>query len=275
MIAFRTGLVIQTESNKEFNLPETHSISCLKVPFTIDSKKEYLYSIEEGISVYTLNPLNKIKSIEYKKPIKEICAGSKFIYILNDDSLTFYSKKGFSIISNDFRNSNIQIFDKQLVGVQNKNELSVYDGNSRRVSVFRCQCSFSSRDILLIGFVTSLKAYVKSNFAFEVIMPAYITAIVTDNLFSRIYCATQDNNIYCYNLNGTPLTILEYHLKPVTKLRLSFCGKFLYSSDGTRICVWSILYNIVLGYIDIEEGIENFETTLVDDFNYNLNDTLI
>ena len=275
MISFRTGLIIQTESNKEFNLPETHSISCLKTMFTIDPKKEYLYTAEQGISVYTLNPLNQIKSVDYKKEIKHICAGHKFIYILNDESLVFYSKNGFSLISADFHNSHLQIFDNNRIGVQTKKELVIYDADSRRSSVFRCQCSFSSRDILLIGFITSLKAYVKGSLCFDVTMPAYITAIIVDNMFSKIYCATEDNNIYSYSLSGLPLITLEYHLKPVTKLKLSFCGKFLYSTDGTRLCIWSTQYNIVLGYIDIEEGMEDFDTVLVDDFNYNLSDTIV
>lgn len=275
MVLFRTGLIIQSNSNKDFSLPETHSIMCIPFKFSVDSKKEYMYTIENGITSYTTNPLNKIRSDNYKKEILQICASKNCLYLLNKDSLVFYSKDGFSVISADFKDSTLLLLDKDMIGVQNMKELTVFDTNSKRNAVFRCQCSFSSRDILLIGFVTTLKAYIKETLEFEIIMPAYITSIVVDNLFTKIYCSTQDNNIYCYDLNGLPLSTLEYHQSPVKKLRLSFCGKFLYSADEARICVWSTLHNVVLGYADIAEGIVDFDTILVDDFQYNLENCLV
>lgn len=274
MVGFRNGLILQSNTNKEFNLPETHSISCISSIFTIDPKKEYLYAVDEGIVSYTTNPLNIIKKSDYKKKIKCICASSQCLYILNDDSLVFYSKHGFNVISADFKDSKLQLIDKEMIGVQNMKELIVFDKTFRRNAVFRCQCSYSAKDILLIGFITTLKVYLKEALKFEVIMPAYITCTITDNLFTKIYCATQDNNIYCYDLTGKPLATMEYHTKPVQRLRLSFCGNFLYSSDGNRLCIWNTQHNVVIGYVDIEEGIEDFDTLLIDDFQYNL-DTCI
>lgn len=275
MPPFKTGLVLHSKSKKDLRLAETHQIHCLEHKFAVDPKMQFVYSTEGGISVYTSNPLNPLKRVDYKGKIGDIAAGRDHLYILNDDSLVLYSKNGFNVLSKDFTNCKVKAIGDNLVGIQSRSELTIYNHSFACTNILNCQCSFYSRDILLLGDMNVVKVYVKNNRAFEVSMPSYITCLTTDPLFSRIYCATQDNNIYAFDLGGLPLKTLEYHTKPVQQMKLSFCGQYLYSSDGERLCTWSTVDCVVRGYVDAGADIESFETFLVDDFEYDMDSALV
>jgi len=227
---------------------------------------EFLYSSNDGLSVYTTNPLNQTKKVPYKDSISDLAVSRSHLYILNDSSLVLYSKSGFNILSKPFTDCKVKAIGDSLIGVQSKSELTVYTHSFACLNVFAAQCSFSARDILLLGSMNTVKAYVKDRKAFEVAMPDYITCLAADPLFTRIYCATQDNNIYVLDLNGEKLRVMEYHTRPVTEMRLGFTGECLYTTDGTRLCAWNTESCLVMGFVDVEAGIEGFETFLVDEF---------
>lgn len=84
------------------------------------------------------------------------------------------------------------------IGLQMRNELQTYNSNLIRISISKCQCSFFSRDIMLLGDVKNIKKL-------EFTLPDYITCIKTNQLFARIFCATKDNNVYVIDLNERPL----------------------------------------------------------------------
>lgn len=279
MLPFKTGLVIKSSTKKELRLPETFGVQVVEDRFCTDPRKEFLYSTNDGISVYTSSPLNLVKKLDYKKEILDIIATDTALFLLNDSSLTLYSKTGFNTTSNNFKDSRlILVFSETSMiypGVQTKKELQIYSLDLTRTHIFKCQCSFSCRDILLLGDINMLKVYVKNTKRFEVCMPDYITCILSDPLFAKIYCATQDNNIYVIDLSGRPMETLDYHEDPVRQMRLSLCGRFLYAADKRRVCVWDTRNEIVVGFADVEEGIDQIETILMDDRKYNESSLLI
>lgn len=279
MLPFKTGLIIRSPTKRELSLPETFGVQVIGDRFCTDPRGEYLYSASDGISVYTTAPLNLVKKLDYKKDISDIIAADTALFLLNDSSLTLYSKTGFNVVSSNFKDSKlILVFSessKMCPGVQTKKELQIYDANLTRTHIFKCQCSFSSRDILLLGDINVLKVYVKNAKRFEMAMPDYITCILSDPLFAKIYCATQDNNIYAVDLSGRPMETLDYHEGPVMQMRLSLCGRFLYTADRKRICVWDTRNDIVVGFADVEEGIDQIETIIMDDRSYSDSSLLI
>lgn len=279
MLPFKTGLVIRSPTKKELKLADTSGIQVVGDRFCTDHKKEFLYLVNNGISAYTSSPLNLVKKLDYKKEVSDIVATDTDLFLLNDSSLTLYSKTMFNAISNNFKGSKlVRIFSETStihIGVQTKRELQVYDLNLSRTHIFKCQCSFSSRDILLLGDISILRAYVKGVNRLEIAMPDYINCIVTDPLFAKIYCATQDNNIYVIDLSGRPMETLTYHEDPVVQMKLSLCGQFLYTADRRRLCVWNTRNEVVVGFIDVEEGIDQIELILMDDRNYNESSLLI
>ncbi|ELA41287.1 uncharacterized protein VICG_01660 [Vittaforma corneae ATCC 50505] len=275
MLPFKTGLILHSKSKKDLKLAEAHQIYCFEHHFAIDPSMQFIYSTESGISVYSSNPISLVRRVDYRREIKDMSAGRDHLYILNDDSLVLYSKNGFNVLSKNFTNCTVKAIGDDLIGVQSRSDLAIYNHAFVCKAILNCQCSFYCRDILLLGDMNIVKVYIKGNKAFEVSMPDYITCLITDPLFSRIYCATQDSNIHVFDLNGLPLKTLEYHTKPVRQMKLSFCGQYLYSSDGGRICVWNITDCIARGYVDVEETVESFETLLVDDFEYDMDRTLV
>lgn len=275
MFFFKTGLILNSKTKKSLSLPETFQIHIFQFKFAVDQKFEFIYVNESGIAVYTTNPINFIKKIDYKKEIKSIAVGSEHLYILSDDSLTLYSKTGFNILTKDFKNCTLKNIYNNFIGIQKKSELEIYDNSFTRIDIIKGQCSYSNVDVLLVGDMNVVKVYIRNKKVFEISMPSFVIELVTDPLFSKIYCAAEDNIIYVFDLNGLPLKTMKYHTKTVRKMRLSFCGKFLYSSDDERICVWSTEDLVIKGYCDIEEGIEDFELFLVDDFEYERSNILI
>lgn len=275
MALFKTGLLIRSKSKKEYSLPETSDIKCISPAFALSRKKNFMYTVEDGLNAFTTNPINPIKKIDYKKEVSSICTIDESLCLLNETSLVFYSKGSFNVISSNFKNCSLIPIHDGRVGVQSKGNLTFYDRYGKAEKTLKCQCAFSAKDILLIGDLNMLKAYVKDEFVFEVAFPSYITEIVADPLFSKIYCSTSDNNIYCYSLIGNPITSLEYHNQEVKQLRLSPCGKFLYSSDGFKLCVWNTQFNVVLGYITIDEGIESFDLYIQDEYCFDPNECLL
>lgn len=275
MLPFKNGILLLSKSKKDFKLPETHIIQCFQNTFAIEPKRNFIYIAEMGIAVYSINPINKIKKVEYKKEIEQITAGRNCLYLLNNESLVLYSKNKFNVILGEFTGCGIMPMDSDRVGIQNKAILDIYDGSLTKVESYNCQCSFSSRDILIIGNVSMASVVIKGNKVLDISMPGYITSITTDPLFSKIFCATEDNNIYAFDLNGKPLLTLEYHEKPVKQMKLDFTGEHLYSSDGVRMCVWGVRDGTVRGYIDVEDGIESFEVVLIDEFTYENDSVLI
>lgn len=271
----RTGLILQTVSTKEFKLPETLKIICIQSKFSVDSFSGFIYSIEDGISVYTTNPFNRVKKLDYKNEIKEISSSPSDLCLLNDESLVLYSKDKFNVISKDFKNMTVKHMGNSQIATHNRKELILYNKNLIEIDRMRCQCYFYMRDVFLLGDMNTIKVWIKNVKSLEVSAVDYITSIVADPLFRRIIYATQDNNIYCFDLNGQPLKTMSYHEKPVKEMRISQCGQYLYSSDGTRLCVWSIDDGVVMGFIDVEEGIESFETILMEDREYDIESILI
>jgi len=292
--AFKIGLVLRSKTKKEVKLPETAQVNVLNNIFCIDSKKEYLYQVSDelspGMLVFTVSPLNKIKKIDYKSEILDMTVSRNSLVLLNNTALTIFSKSNFNVFSDDFKNSKLcQIFQLDaldfFVGVQSRRELQIFDCNLKRIEKIKCQCSFSARDVLLIADMNILKVYVASSaqnaasistrMPIEISLPDYITCILTDVLFSKIYCATQDNRIYVIDLSGKPRSSLDYHNLPVLQMKMSFCGKFLYSSDGKRICVWNVKNEVVVGFVDVEEGIDQMDLILTDDREYSPDNLLI
>lgn len=259
MTIFKNGLIIRSNTKKDVKLPATYKIYTIESKFALDSKMEYLYKCtckqsDNVIIASTISPLNEVKNIEYKKEIKDMAIKGNNMFLLNDYSLTLYSKTNFNVFNDSFKDYTLIPFysvdnSNSIIAVQNNQQLQIFDENLIRKGTLKCQCAFSMRDILLIGDMNILKIYLKiymlnvDNFCgrqpnLEFSLPDFIVAITTDILFSKIYCATQDNKIYVIDLNGEKMGTLNYHDLKILKMKLSFCGKYLYSHDSNRICVW-------------------------------------
>lgn len=273
-MVFKNGVLIRSKTKKDLKFADTH-LYAFQNCFAVDQRLEFIYSYDDGIIVHTTNPMNQIKKIEYKYKVRDIAVGKEHIYLLNDTSLVLYSKSGFNVLTKDFKECRVKMIGDGLIGIQGRAELSIYTHAFICQSVFSAQCSFSGHDVLLLGDMNTVRVYIKGKKAFEVAMPGYVTSLVTDALFSKIYGATQDGKIYVLSLNGEELRMMEYHTKAVIEMKISFTGEYLYSSDGERICVWSTESGVVVGFVDVEEGVEGLEIFLVDEFGCDVSRVLI
>lgn len=261
---FRSSLAVHTATSKEVRLVEAQAVYTFPSPFALHPRQDYLYLFNGDIEVYTTTPMNMVDKIPYRKSIRDMLLTADALYILNDDSIIVHSADSFNVLSGDFRDCKLQAVCAQAggdgqawcIGVQRKNVLEIYDGTFRRENVFRCQCSHASRDILLLGDFNRLVVFIKGNKAMEVALPENISSVTTDPLFSRVFCAGQDNAVYCVSVCGEPLQKMEYHTSPVKFMRISFCGEFLYTADANRLCVWNTASLAVLGFVDFENPIE-------------------
>lgn len=275
MQSFKTGLVLCTSSKKDLRLPVTYSIRCIEHKFAVDKSMCFLYAVENGITVYTINPFNKVKSLDYKKDICKIDVTADSLYLLNDESLVVYSKKGFNVLTGNFSDFSVAAINDNMIGLLNQKELALYTEAFIKMATIGCQCFFSARNLLLAGEMNKIYVFINGVKKLDICMPDYITCLIANSLLSRIYCATKDNRVYCFDLNGLPLKTMDFHLAPVKQMKLSFCEQYLYSLDSNRICVWNAADCVAMGYLDIDEGVESFETILIDDFEIDQSKILI
>ncbi|KAM0680340.1 hypothetical protein GINT2_001395 [Glugoides intestinalis] len=275
MQSFKTGLVLCTTSKKDLKLPATYFIRCIDHKFAIDKSMCFLYAIENGITVYSTNPFNKVKSLDYKKGICSIAITNDSLFLLNDESLVVYSKKGFNVLTGDFADFSVAAINDNMIGLLNQKELSLYTEAFMKMATIGCQCFFSARKLLLAGEMNKIHVFINGVKKLDICMPDYITCLIANSLLSRIYCATKDNCIYCFDLNGLPQKTMDFHLTPVKQMKLSFCEQYLYSLEDTRICIWNAIDCVVIGYLDVEEGVDSFETILIDDFEIDQSRILI
>ena len=278
MNAFKSSLILRTNSNKEPKLAHTASIYTFKHLFATHPSMSYLYVFSSAIEIYTTSPFNLVKSIDYKKEINDMLLTKDTLYVINDNSITSYSSNDFNVVSSNFKNCKLvriasysqnESERNRHVGVQSKSELTIYDGSFNRLDVFRCQCAYSIRDILMLGDFNTAKIYVKGERILEIAMPDYISCITTDPLFSRVYCATNDNSIYGISMSDQSLRKMEYHTQPVKFMKLSICGEYLYTADNTMLCVWNTKSDVVVGFVEIDEGIDDLDVFIEGNRNYN------
>lgn len=264
---FRSSIIVRTATKRELKLPETSAVHAFPALFAVSPSQEYLYVHSAGIEIYTTAPINKVHRIEYKEAANDMLVAEDTLYILNDESLIAHSKDIFNAVREDFRGARLLRLPARgkstCVGVQKRNELAIYDMADRtRVNLFRCQCSHAQRDLLLLGDFNILKIFVKGDEALEVALPDSICCIVADALFSRVFCAMHDGAVYCLSMCGEPLRRMEYHREPVKFMRLSLCNRLLYTADTKMLCVWSAVDCVVLGFVELDCGIEGLDLVL-------------
>lgn len=273
MKEFKSSVLVQTVTTKDHRLKETSKIIAIPKRFTITPDQSYIYSADKSIEIHTTVPFNTADKIEYKRSITDLLITEKFLFVLNDGSIAVHSTETFNEISEDFKGSKLvrivteeMIYSnstdgnhKCLVGVQNMEKLRIYDQNLRLIRNYRCQCSFSEKDILIIGNLNILKIYIKNQLRAEIAMQDYITCVSTDPLFTRVFCGLQNNSICAVSTSGEPLQKMEYHSCPVKKMCLNLTGEYLYSCDGKMICLWDLNGMVVADFVEFENDIADFE----------------
>lgn len=269
------SLVIKKPRGKSnYSLPNTN-ILLVNEDFFFDYRSRFLYLFSgNDISAYTPNPFNKIKSTLYKKEIKDILVVEDLPFFLTDDTLISYSKINFNIYSDDFRNSKFVKIAKTsngnrpnfLLAVQRGNDIHIFDDNLHRTKIISGSHSFIIDDCLIVGFLNTISLMRNDNTT-KILIPDIISCLSANKEF--IFCATTDFKIYKIDLRSNQMTVLDYHDKIVNELEISICGKYLYSNDKNKICVWNIQDDIVMGFIDDEEGFDRI--CAIDDVDINLN----
>lgn len=144
------------------------------------------------------------------------------------------------------------------IGVQSLKELTVYDFSLNKLRTYRGQCSYSIKDILIIGDFNNLKIYIKDNLAVDIAMPDYIKCVLCDPLFSRVYCATQEY-LYCLSTSGDPMIKMDYHSSPIKNMKLNMSADILYTLDGKVMCVWDAINCVVIGYTEFDNEVFDFD----------------
>ncbi|KAI5175434.1 hypothetical protein PAEPH01_2148 [Pancytospora epiphaga] len=265
---FRSALFIETASTAEFSLPGTISIRTLSFPFAIGPNQDYIYSYESVINIYRTLPFSKIKSIEYKTDVKSILLTKTALFLLNNDMLIMHSKNTFHTLSGDFKGGKLVDVSKHTkdsagyIGVQLQSSLTIYDESFRQISIHRCQCSYSTRDILLLGDYNNLMVMIGGESIMEVVMPDRITELTCDALFSKIYCSCLGGDIYVVSMEGESIQKMEYHKSSVQKMKISLCGEYLYTADSNMICAWSTKDRVLFGFLESSEPIRDFDIIL-------------
>lgn len=107
----------------------------------------------------------------------------------------------------------------------------------------------------MLGDFNTLRIFIKEQKKLEINMPDNIVCITADAIFSKVFVATQDACIYSVSMAGFQMQKMDYHQEPVKFMKLSICGKFLYTEDSKRICVWNTNSAVVMGFIDLDHEI--------------------
>lgn len=268
------GLVIKKISSKfNYSLQNT-TLIFVSESFTYDSKNNFLYTHSENntISAYTMVPFNKIKSLEYKKNVKDILITNNSMFLLTEDSVILNSKNSFNSFCDNFKNSKfVKMKEKNekvefLLGIQKTNEIHLFDKNLRRLNIFESNTSFIFQDMLILGYLDVLKI-IKNNDIIRIAIPNIITCITANKNF--IFTATVDNKIYKLDIKNNEMTVLDYHNQPVIEMEISLCNNYLYSNDKNKICCWNIEHEIVITFIEEDEGFDQISVVDLNEVDYN------
>lgn len=272
----KSSLIIRTSSKIDISLRGVVNIITIPSVFSIHPKQNYIYLYNDNaIDIKTVAPLLTVDTISYKKDIKDMLIIDNTLYILNEQSIISHGGKNerFNSLNGNFENSRLIDICNGNIGVQKTNELEIYSPRFVKLMSHRCQCSFAMRGCLILGDFNNLKVFIKDELQFQVAMPDNISCIIADPIFSKIFCATIDNNIYRISLNGQNLiklgsladnkiatddilTKMDYHSEPVKFMKLSFCGEYLYTADTKMVCVWGTKHCVAMGVSVLDADIE-------------------
>ncbi|EQB61494.1 hypothetical protein NAPIS_ORF00933 [Vairimorpha apis BRL 01] len=150
------------------------------------------------------------------------------------------------------------------VGLQSYNKLMIFDNLLNIINTYQCNVCCYIDDVLILGANNLLTVYIKSNKKIEIYLEEEITCIATNMLFSAIYCGSPSGKIYLVNLNNTKNIVMDYHDTKVTFLKMSFCNRFLFSTDNKgEILCWDCRHNVVCDRTLLEDKIEDLQMVII------------
>lgn len=269
---FKSLLFLQTDCKKELKLPETESIHAVPGVFAIHPSQTFFCSFNEGINVFSINPMNLIKKIPYANVPNHMIFIEDFLVLINNESVAIHGSGFFNSLSRNFTNTQLvrihehPHFSKKtcLVGIQSCTTLKIYDFAFSIVAEIECQCAYSARNLLITGFFNTLTIATGYS-TVKVKLPGNVVKVVTDETFSNIYAACDDNKIYKVSMRGDDLLMMEYHESKIVDMQLSICGEYLYSADSKWICIWNAGSGVIMGFVEVEGKIKNINLVVEGD----------
>lgn len=256
---FESCLVLKTNSSQELKLNNTKKLIRTKFTFTTYQSK-YLYTINNFIlEIFTFTN-SKIFEKKLKFNFYEILCIQDDFYGLYENKLIKNNDKFVEICGKNCKLVNIE----NNIGIQNNNDLVVYDKNLDIKQTYKCNVSCYIDDVLITGLNNLLTVYIKLNKKIEIYLEEEISCVATNMLFSAIYCGSPSGKIYLVNLNNTKNIVMDYHDTKVTFLKMSFCNRFLFSVDekGEILC-WDCRHNVVCDRTVLEDKIEDIQVVLI------------
>ncbi|KAI4292377.1 hypothetical protein PAPHI01_1651 [Pancytospora philotis] len=272
---FKSLLFVRTKSRAEKKLAETVAIHTLPHPFTVGPRADYVYVYDGALAVYTTVPFNRSSQTEYKQPVTDLLATKGTLYTLTDDGIFAHAQDSFKMHRGEFKGGRLVALSfagaaAGGIGVQKRNELEVYDRDFRLAAVYSCQTSFCVENTLITGDFNTLSIMRGGQKLYAVTMPDNITAITCDTLMTKIFCACSDNAVYAISTDGGQPQKMDYHKQPVAHMRLSFCGRYLFSADTSMVCVWdTAAHNVVVDFAVYDAPIEGIALALEGNRVYN------
>lgn len=259
--SFQSSLFVYLKNKplNDFSLDSTTEVVTFENPFALNSRM-LVENPKDRLVLYRLKPLSiKTELACIDKLIGMIFIGEYFIYATDNFICISDGRK----LKGDYKDVSL-LRVGSFLGLQYPKRLVILDLKTQKdMKEIKASTSFYSHDVLLTSYDFLLSIYIGLVKKVEINLPSVPTCLVTDLLFTRVYCGQPNGDILCINLDGTTNRTLAYHKSKIVSLRFSFCQRFLYSADSSGvICAWEVEHNVVIDKIETGCEVFNLEVAL-------------
>lgn len=262
---FKSILYVRSATRREHALPETAAVIPLDKPFAVAPSQALVFvHSKDTLELHSVAPSTCVRTVAHQQDCQQLLCTHTALYCTAGTTLAVY------------RNGHYAQHEKLVpaaptalvalwgaggegVGLQLPEHLFVFNLDMQLVAQHKAQCSATGRDVLVMGDENVLRIAVKGAVVAEVVLPERLTALCVDPLFGAVYCGAHNGVIYAVSLAGEALRSWEYHAGAVRFLRMSGCGRFLYSAEAQMVCVWDVAYGVVVGRSEFADAIEGME----------------
>ena len=281
MKSFRSILLLRTETKKDLKLAECAKVHAINSPFTVHSDMKHLFLFNNQLEVHSVAPFNLLTKMDYQRDVVSLLAAGERLFVLTNDSLIMHENSQLAHSNGSFQGGSLvrivyapdaadsSLEEKEgVIAVQMPHELYVFNKHLSLLATWRCQCAFSTPDFFVTADLNVLEIRSTKIPKTKIMLPDNAVSLACDSLLSAIYVSLGDGGIYRISLTGDEPTTLAYHSEPVHWMAFSICGRYLFSADRRKACVWDTASLCLVDFLETPEDIHGLEVVVEGNRHY-------